>query len=199
MARSHHTVAMRRAVGGSAMAALCASLLIVPAGPAYASCASDSGPLGSSIIFVGTAVEERRGYTRFEVSEVWEGPALAPEIWVLSGQEQPTWPLSLLQVVGGSNDASFESESQYIVGASRSFQTNDCVVEAVGASDPATPQPDDVQPSTKDGLPGADPPIGPVGQGLWLAGIAAVVGAAVFARRRQRRASVTPPEASVPG
>ena len=98
--------------------------LLVPVSPATASCAEDAGPQGSPVIFVGTAGEERRGYTRFEVGEVWAGPDLAPEVWVLSGQKQAPWPLSLVTGVSSSADAQFDDGEQYVVGASRSFSTS---------------------------------------------------------------------------
>jgi len=54
------------------------ALILGAPAPAVASCAQDSGPGGSDIVFVGTAQEERRGFTRLAVDEVWLGPDLAP-------------------------------------------------------------------------------------------------------------------------
>jgi len=136
------------------------------------------------VVFVGTAGSERRGYTRFAVEKVWAGPDLAPEVWVLSGQEQPAWPLSLFSAVGSSEDADFVSGERYIVGASRSFATNACsVAEVNGSARHASPR----EP-VGDGASGADPPIGPVGEAFWVAGVLvlAATGAGVLRRRRRR-------------
>ena len=132
----------------------------MPGSPAAASCAQDSGPGGSPVIFVGTAEAERRGYTQFEVDEVWAGPELAPRVWVLSGQEQPPWPLSVLSGVGGSTDAEFVNGKKYVVGASLSFSTSACSVSEAEDSNGAN----EVRKPSEDGTTGADPPIGPVGR-----------------------------------
>ncbi len=102
--------------------ALVVLMLALPGAPAHASCAEGAGPAGSPVIFVGTAREERRGFTRFDVREVWAGPDLAPSVWVLSGQEQPPWPLWMFQAVGSSVDADFLPGEQWVVGATESFQ-----------------------------------------------------------------------------
>jgi len=159
-----------------------AGVAMVPAAPATASCAEESGPAGSPVIFVGTAEVERRGYTQFEVDEVWAGPDLAPQVWVLSGQQQPPWPLSLFSAVGSSIDAEFVDGEQYVVGASRSFSTSACSVsEAVD-----TKAPGGVREPTEDGATGADPPIGPVEQVVWVAGTVAALAAVTRLLRRRR-------------
>ena len=130
-------------------------LLVQPA--ALASCAQEAGPGGSDIIFVGTAEENRRGYTRFAVSEVLAGPALAPEVWVQSGQKQPLWPFS---GVSSSVDADFTVGDQYVVGTGDGFVTSACESEALLGDDQLqqlrTPNAGPVRPG---GLEGADPPI----------------------------------------
>jgi len=164
--------------------AVVVSGMLLPVQPAVASCAAGSGPSGAPMIFVGTAESERRGYTRFAVEEVWAGPDLASEVWVLSGQEQPTWPLSLLFGVGSSTDADFVSGQRYVVGASRSFATDSCSVAEVDAR----ARPAGAREPVEDGASGADPPIGPVGQTLWVAGLLALAGAGVgFLRHLRRR------------
>ena len=165
------------------MAVLLVAGLLVSTGPAAASCAEDSGADGSPVVFVGTAEAERRGYTRFAVEEVWAGPDLAPEVWVLSGQEQPTWPLSLLSGVGSSTDADFVQGDRYVVGASRSFDTSACSIEELDA---ASVRPDAREP-VDDATTGADPPIGPVGQTLWMVGFLVLLTAGVVVLRRARR------------
>ena len=170
---------MRRA--GLIAAALAVGLL-TPAHPAAASCAADAGPDGAPVIFVGTAEENRRGYTRFAVQEVWAGPDLAPEVWVLGGQEQPPWPLSLLSGVGSSTDADFVEGDEYVVGASREFTTSVCSITTV---DGVVNHPDAREP-VEDGDAGADPPLGPLGQTLWVVGAVGLLAAIVGLLRRRR-------------
>lgn len=155
----------------------------VLAGPAAAaSCAEDSGPTGSAVIFVGRMEEERRGFARFTVEEVRAGPDLAPEVWVLAGQEQAPWPGSLLAGVSSSGDADFEVGEQYVVGASDSFSTGVCsIAEGDGRPDP------DARAPVAGATTGANPPIGPVVQGLAVAGLGLSVAALTVVLHRARR------------
>jgi hypothetical protein len=164
------------------VAALVVTGFILPVPPAMASCAEGSGPDGAPVIFVGSAESERRGYTRFAVEEVRAGPDLAPEVWVRSGEDQPPWPLSLLSAVGSSDDANFVHGGRYVVGASRSFDTGAC---SVTEADAGTRQPGARQP-VDDGAVGVGPPIGPLGQSLWVAGVLALAAATVGCLRRRR-------------
>lgn len=93
---------MGRRFGRYLVTVLVALPVLALAPPAHASCAEGSGPEGAPVVFVGTAEVNRRGYTRLAVVEVWHGPDLAPNVWVLSGQEQPSLPLNLVQVVASS-------------------------------------------------------------------------------------------------
>ncbi len=102
---------------------------------AHASCAEGAGPEGSPISFVGLALEERRGYSKFEVTEVWAGPELARNVWVKSGQEQPPWPLYYVSGVASSVDAEFTIGKEYVVGASRGFDTSSCSITPAGANE----------------------------------------------------------------
>ena len=164
------------------LAIVAAASLLLGGAPAAASCADDSGPDGADVVFVGTMEEERRGFSRFTVDEVRAGPDLAPEVWVRSGQEQPPWPLSLLSAVGSSTDADFVTGQQYVVGASRSFDTSVCRIEEFDGS--AAP---DARAPVADGDPGADPPLGPWGQGVVVAAVLALVAGVVVLLRRRRR------------
>ncbi|CAN5871000.1 hypothetical protein BH20ACT6_BH20ACT6_20580 [soil metagenome] len=143
----------------AAVVAVSVVVLLLGQGAAVASCAVEPGPAGSPVVVVGTPTESRRGFTRLEVSEVWRGPDLAEQVWVLSGQEQPAWPISLFQGVSSSTDADLQHGTAYIVGASMDFITNDCVVRAAGSKAELQKQrPADIRKPTVDGLTGADPP-----------------------------------------
>lgn len=193
-----------------ALAALATGALVtlLPAAAA-ASCADDTGPAGSPVVFVGTAQEERRGFTRFAVEEVWAGPDLAGEVWVQSGQEQPPWPLSLLGEVSSSTDAEFRKGETYVVGASESFVTNACIARplaeplAAGPAEPAHPAdpgdpadpaaepavdvaPPEPRLPTAGGSEGADPPLGVLGTGLWTGGVLLAMVSAIAVVRAHR-------------
>jgi hypothetical protein len=175
------------------MAATLIGALIVPAGPAFASCAEDSGPAGAPVIFAGTAQAERNGYTRFQVEEVQAGPDLAPQVWVLSGQRQPSWPLSIFAGdVYSSLDVDFTLGSHYVVGASRSFTTGACRVSAASASAGQS----GARPPVEDGNSGADVPMGPLAQSMWVAGGLVLFAAAVRLLSRFRRRGKRSPSPS---
>lgn len=159
------------------------SSLLQPVQSAAASCTENPGAEGSSVIFVGTAESERRGFTRFAVEEIHAGPDLAPEVWVRSGQEQPPWPLGIFGGVGSSGDADFVDGERYRVGANSSFVTGLC---SVSEADRATRRPG-ARPPVEAGALGADPPIGPLGQTLWVSGLLALGAASVAVLRRRRR------------
>jgi hypothetical protein len=166
------------------VAATLVSAMLVWAGPSFASCAEDSGPTGAPVVFVGTAQIVERGYTRFQVEEVRAGPDLAPQVWVLSGQPQPAWPLSVFSDnAQGEHDVDFTLGSRYVVGASHSFATDACRVSpaTAGANSADARQPVD------HGNHGAERPIGPLGQTLWVAGILVLVAATVALLSRLRR------------
>lgn len=164
--------------------ALVTGLLTLAPTPALASCAEEAGPAGADVIFVGTPVEQRRGYTRLEVEEVWAGPDLAPEVWVLSGQAQPPWPFYLFSSVSSSIDAELADGETYVVGATDEFSTGLCSVGAVEEN--AGLRPDEVREPAADGLRGADPPAGPWLTGLGFAALVVVplLGLAAWWRRR---------------
>jgi hypothetical protein len=176
-----------RVVASLMLASVAVGIPMAP--PARASCAGDSGPEGSPIIFVGSAQEERRGYTRFSVAEIRSGPDLAPKVWVQSGQEQPPWPLHLIVgAVSASGDVQFQIGSPYVVGATQHFRTDSCSVEPAGPASDAS-RPDQVRSPVPDGRNGADPPLGALGTGLRVAALASLVGGAlVLYRSRSRHA-----------
>lgn len=171
---------------GALAVAFAGCLISVPLAPASASCAAASGPEGSPIIFVGTAEDERGGYTRFTVSEVWEGPDLAAEVWVLSGQQQPSFPFNLISTVASSVDADFTDGERYLVGADGEFETNACRVQEMSTVPADQAPPNGVREPTGDGATGADPPLGPVEQGLLVSAVLALmISSAVLWRRRR--------------
>jgi hypothetical protein len=164
-----------------------AALVVAGAPAATASCAEGSGPAGSPVVFVGTAGEQRGSYTRFAVSEVWQGPDLAPEVWLLTGQEQPPWPLSLVLGVSSSNDATLTSGERYVVGASEDFATGACSIDEASTEATAGQRPEEARPPVDaGGAEGADPPLGAVGKGLVGAAVVATLGAVLVVRRRRR-------------
>lgn len=184
-------ISPRRRLGLAGTMLVTVTLVAVGGGstrPAVASCAQDSRPDGAPVVFVGRAEEERRGFTRFAVTEVWAGPDLAPEVWVRSGQEQPPWPLSLFGSVGSSVDAEFEPGASYVVGTSEDFVTTLCTSQPLTerAAQPAAAIPSDARAPSDRGTTGLDPPLGVVGQSLWGAGAMAVLVAGIVFVRRQR-------------
>lgn len=159
--------------------------LALPA-PARASCASDAGPSGSDVVFLGTASERRGGYTRFDVAEVWAGPDLAPSVWVQTGQDQPPWPMSWFVAVGSSVDIDPPEGKRLLVGADGAFRTNACVVTDDRARIEAQ-RPEGVRRPVAGGAEGADPPPNPLVQGGIAAGaLLAVVGGGIALWRRLR-------------
>lgn len=134
--------------------------VVFQAVPASASCAQDSGPQGSPLVFVGQVEENRRGYTELRVDEVWRGPSLAPMVWVRSGQEQPPWPLNLIATVSGGTDADLLVGNRYVIGASKQFDANACTVaeaSSVSESTGLNPPTGFFEP-VATGSAGADPP-----------------------------------------
>lgn len=169
---------MTRALRGWTVTGLLAGLVLVGPGPAHASCAEDSGPRGSEVVFVGVPEEERRGYTRLVVIEVWDGPDLAPEVWVRTGQEQPPFPLNLLAGTSSSVDADLAEGSPYAVGADGDFVTSVCRIRELSRPVSSAPgRPDRAREPSPAGLSGADPPAGP-----WQIGIVSAL--LVFATAR---------------
>ncbi|GGD11403.1 hypothetical protein [Nocardioides daphniae] len=164
--------------------ALLPALALAAAAPASASCAeAESPPESRPIIFSGTAVENRTGYTRFEVDRVWAGPDLADEVWVQGGQDQAWWPLNLVQQVESSVDTDFVVGEEYVVGAGDDFSTNLCsVTEAAGHEPPA-----DARTPVDDGARGADVPLSPLAQTAVAGGVVAALVTGVMLLLRWRR------------
>lgn len=176
-----------RALRGMAVTGLVAGSLFVGSGPAHASCTDDSGPQGSEVVFVGVAEEERRGYTRLVVLEVWDGPDLAPEVWVRTGQEQPPFPLNLMAGVGSSVDADLAEGRPYAVGADGDFVTNVCRIRELSRPVSSAPgRPDGAREPSLDGLEGADPPAGPWQIGIVSALLVFATARLVYVVRRRR-------------
>jgi hypothetical protein len=180
---------MRVLLRGFAVTAMVVAPLLAAPTPAQASCVEDSGPAGSDIVFVGSAEEERRGYTRMVVEEVWHGPDLAPEVWLLSGQKQPPFPISLLQTVGSSVDAELVEGDGYVIGATEAFHTSVCSIEELsGPTAQAPGRPESPREPVAEGLAGVDPPAGPWEIGLVSAAVVLAAGGLVqWLRSRRRR------------
>lgn len=166
-------------------AAACGALA-VSGSAAVASCAEGSGPDGSHVVFVGTLQEERGGYSRLAVQEVWVGPDLAAEVWVLTGQEQPPFPFNLFSGVSSSVDADLRRGRRYVIGATRAFGTNACSIADVTEESTLDEQrPPVTREPSEAGSEGADPPAGAVELALWGSVAVTAVGALVWALRRR--------------
>lgn len=159
--------------------------VVAATAPAYASCAAIS-PVGSEIVFVGTAEGDREGFTRFSVDQVWAGPALAPEIWVQSGQDQPPWPMDWFVGVASSIDIDFEEGQRYVVGASRDFRTTVCTSIPASADRAPALRPADPREPVAGGHTGAEPPMGTVAQVARTVGVLVLVVLLVVVLRRRR-------------
>ena len=182
---------MRRLLRVCVVATLAVPVLAMAA-PAQASCAEDSGPAGSPVVFVGTAEESRRGYTKLAVDEVWHGPDLAPQVWVLAGQKQLPFPLGLVEGVGSSIDADLVEGHRYVIGAGRTFTTSVCSIrEVTGPTARTSGRPAHPRAPDAEGLDGADPPAGPWTIGLGAAAVLLAGAGLVSWVRRRVRASGT--------
>ncbi|MDP9443512.1 MAG: hypothetical protein M3P83_03790 [Actinomycetota bacterium] len=167
----------------------CAVAALVAGGAtAHASCAAapiDNLTSSQQPVFVGTAVAQRGGFTRFTVHEVWRGPDLADSVWVQTGQRQAPWPLSLFVGVGSSTDANVRTGASYLVGTYGGFRTDACLMVSLDdVSDAAGLRPGPVRAPVPAGRSGAEPPPDP-----WVLTSAALllavggVGALVWRRR----------------
>ena len=172
---------------GLAALVLLLGIVLGVAGPAAASCA---GPASATLVqadrvFLGTVVEQRPGFDRFAVEEVWRGPDLAPQIWVQTGQRQPLWPWQGRAM--GSNDAELSDGVRYVVGLYGGFSTNTCAVQAASAVDLTALRPADAREPLASGAIGAEPArrwwVLP-GAGLLVACGAALLLGLVLRRRR---------------
>ncbi len=185
-----------KAASRYAALALLVGLLTGPglATSSAASCAADSGPSDPDVIFIGTMLEERRGYSRLRVKEVWAGPELAEEVWVMSGQEQAAWPLYFVVTVSGSLDAELEVGQEHIIITSENFDIGGCQGDEITMMR----EPSDRRSPTADGLTGADPPhptwVGVLG--LFAFPAALIAGLRYRKQTRRRRQSA---DASQPG
>jgi hypothetical protein len=127
------------------------------------------------------------------VREVWRGPDLAPEVGVDTGPlEPPPWSQRLWADAGSSTsvDAHLTPGVTYLVGTTRGFETNTCVVTEYHPTDAAVTalRPDRVRAPGPDGRTGAEAPPASwapaLGAGAALA--LALGGGLLVWRRRQR-------------
>ncbi|MGN0065412.1 MAG: hypothetical protein ACI379_14335 [Nocardioides sp.] len=160
-------------------ALLAGGLLTVTGTAAHADCAGPFDGTGDHV-FSGIAEKNDGPYTRFSVQRVWEGDDLAADVWVLAGQEQAPWPLSLLVGVSSSVDAEFEVGQQYVVGTTEEFATNVCQVATLDELS----VPEDARQPVAGGEKGAELPMGPLGRTVLVVG---VVGGLVLLFRALRR------------
>ncbi|MDQ3342512.1 MAG: hypothetical protein M3425_09715 [Actinomycetota bacterium] len=155
---------------------------------AMASCAGGFRPLArdAAQVFVGTVTAERLGHTQFRVEQVWRGPDLAPQVWLLSGTPQAPWPLRLVVRVGGSADVDLATGQRYVVAMEGDrFRTNDCLVSEADRTLIAALAPERTREPVSSGATGARPPLSPLV--LNVAGLVVIAGLLVLGVRRARR------------
>ncbi len=152
---------------------------------AQASCA---GPFKSfardaNQVFLGTVTEERRGYTQFMVQQVWRGPDLAPQVWLLSGTPQAPWPLSLALITASSTDADLVVGRRYVVATEGGdpFHTNACIVQEASPRLIAALAPENPREPVSSGAAGVRAPLSSL---LLNAGLVVIVGLCVQGLRR---------------
>lgn len=157
---------------------LVASMAVLVGGSATASCAEDYGPKDSPIIFVGTPTEFAGGYSLVTVEEIWRGPDLPSQVWLLTGQKHAD--------VASSTDAHLDRGTSYVIGASKDLTTNACSIaelsdtERVGDLRPENPR----QP-VSDGANESEPVI-PLWTVVLAAGAAGAGILAIVLRLRRR-------------
>ena len=180
---------IRRATcAGAAVLAVVLSTLSSPAAHAT-SCVPLPDLTVMDVSFVGSVVEAEPPFTRFAIEGQGSGPALAKEVWVLTGLPPEDWPFSLLGNSISTSDVSTRVGDRYAVGASLTrgqLETSICSSTRLS--------PDDEPPAALlasepevDGIQGREPPPSPwLYTGPVLVGLAAIGGWVVV--RRQRRA-----------
>lgn len=129
--------------------------------------------------FVGTVSTRRSTHVQLDVEEVWQGPDLAPQVWVVDGGGDGGEEVGVDWVAG----------ERFLVLADEAFETNDCI--AMRTSDVAGPDalaPATVRAPRDDGAQGAVPPDRSRVAGAIAAATCAVVLLTV-ARWRRRRGS----------
>jgi hypothetical protein len=154
---------------------------------AQASCA---GPFKSAArdanqVFLGTVSAERRGYTQFMVEQVWRGPDLAPQVWLLSGTPQAPWPINLVLRTASPGDADLVAGRRYVVateGGDR-FHTNACIVQEADQRLIAALAPEDPREPVSSGATGTRPPLSNVV--LSLSTLVGLAGLFVLGMRRR--------------
>ncbi len=179
-----------------AVVGVCLSIgvAIVPSGQAVASCAGEFTDVAADAdsLFIGTVLETRDGFARFQVDEVWRGPDLASKLWVQTGQKQPPWPISLFEGGASSTDADLAVGRRYVVGTYGDFVTNSCLVAEMGnAADFGDLKPATVREPVATAPQGADPPVD--GRLLMGGALAVLVGGVAWLVwfRKQRAPSPT--------
>lgn len=182
----------RRTTAAGLTLALAGAALLGPAVPAAAGCAGDPARVlaDTPVLFVAEAREVRERHATLAVREVWRGPELAPEVGVRTGPlEAPGWPEELWSDTRTSVDAHLRAGRTYLVGTTRGFTTNSCVVtEYPAGAEVAALRPDRVRQPGADGRAGVEAPTEP-----WLpalgagAALALALGGGLLLWRRRRR------------
>lgn len=153
--------------------------------PAGAACGAGASPYDAATVFVGKVLENRRGYTRFEVMAVAKGPDLAKEVWVLTGTPQGLAQVVLGGDASGTDDARLDEQQTYLVGTDAGFVADACSTQAdpsgkvVSATPPRGP--------VASGSTGLEPPLSAGSVYLTGAGVLGVLVALVMVVVRDRR------------
>ena len=175
-----------RATWARAVVLACVLPLLVSPAAQATSCTPLPDLTVMDVSFVGRAVESEAPYTRFAVEGQGSGPALAPEVWVLTGLPPQRWPWSLLGDSFSTSDVRAREGDRYAVGASLTdgqLETSICSSMRLRPGDEPPAELVATAPAA-DGLRGQEPPLNPwIFTGPALALLLALGGWALFRRR----------------
>jgi hypothetical protein len=170
-----------------ALLVLTGSSLALPASTASAlSCAAPADWMpGAAHVFVGRIADVRGDTIQVEVSEVWQGEDLAPQVWLRQQEGLDDWyPFS-----SDGKAPQGDSSPEYVIATERDFVVSPCGMwargEPIGYGVAGERSP---RPPVASGNPGAEPEersLVPVAAGgVGVVGVAGLV--ALLWRRRTR-------------
>ena len=131
-----------------------ASAVLLSAGPAAASCAlvsAEEWVASGEPLLLGRTMEERNGFIKVAVDEVWSGPDLAPEVWLRAGSQSST------SSTGGTTaDYGLTVGRDYLISYSADYRASLCSAVEVEA-DITAARPPQARPPTEGAATGARP------------------------------------------